>query len=132
LMWADLAILPCKASMFEARALDKNTAFVRQAQAIRKGPPEVMAVLNMVGREYRLTRDMRDAAAALGLKIAETAITLRQAYADAPGQGTFVWNMGYHAKGAAEEIHRLFAELFPEIAAEDVVRNSPIQINQSS
>ena len=37
LMWADLAIIPCKASMFEARALDKNTAFVRQAQAIRNG-----------------------------------------------------------------------------------------------
>lgn len=116
LMWADLAIMPCKASMFEARALDKNTAFVRQAQAIRKGPPEVIAVLSMVGREYRLTRDMRDAATALGLQIAETPVTLRQAYADAPGQGTFVWNMGYHAKGAAEEINRLFAELFPEIA----------------
>ena len=65
LMWADLAILPCKASMFEARALNKNTAFVRQAQAIRKGPPEVIAVLSMVGREYRLTRDMREAAAGL-------------------------------------------------------------------
>ena len=119
LMWADLAIMPCKASMFEARALDKNTAFVRQAQAIRKGPPEVIAVLSMVGREYRLTRDMRDAASALGLQIAETPITLRQAYADAPGQGTFVWNMGYHAKGAAEEINRLFAELFPDIAERD-------------
>jgi chromosome partitioning protein len=89
LMWADLAIMPCKASMFEARALNKNTAFVRQAQAIRKGPPEVIAVLNMVGREYRLTRDMREAAAGLGLKIAETPITLRQAYADAPGQAHF-------------------------------------------
>ena len=71
----------------------------------------------MVGREYRLTRDMREAARTLGLKIAETPITLRQAYADAPGQATFVWNMGYHAKGAAEEIDRLFRELFPEIAA---------------
>ena len=116
LMWADLAILPCKASMFEARALNKNTAFVRQAQAIRKGPPEVIAVLNMVGREYRLTRDMREAAAGLGLKIAETAVTLRQAYADAPGQATFVWNMGYAARGAAEEIEQLFQELFLEIA----------------
>ena len=116
-MWADLAILPCKASMFEARALDRNTAFVRQAQAIRKGPPDVMAVLSMVGREYRLTRDMRQAAVTLGLNIAETAVTLRQAYADAPGQATFVWNMGYHAKGAAEEIDRLFRELFPDVAA---------------
>ncbi len=127
LMWADLAILPCKASMFEARALNKNTAFVRQAQAIRKGPPEVIAVLNMVGREYRLTRDMREAAAGLGLKIAETAVTLRQAYADAPGQGTFVWNMGYAARGAAEEIEQLFQELFPEIASVNL--RSPVQAN---
>ena len=57
----------------------------RQAQAIRKGPPEAIAVLSMVGRNYRLTRDMRDAAAALNLAVAETPITLRQAYADAPG-----------------------------------------------
>ena len=127
LMWADLAILPCKASMFEARALNKNTAFVRQAQAIRKGPPEVIAVLNMVGREYRLTRDMREAAAGLGLKIAETAVTLRQAYADAPGQATFVWNMGYAARGAAEEIEQLFQELFPEIASINL--HLPVQAN---
>jgi len=130
LMWADLAILPCKASMFEARALDRNTAFVRQAQAIRKGPPEVIAVLNMVGRDYRLTRDMRDAASTLGLKLAETPITLRQAYADAPGQATFVWNMGYASKGAAEEIDQLFQELFPEVAASCSSGSDRIQINR--
>ena len=60
---------------------------------------------------------MREAAAGLGLKIAETPITLRQAYADAPRQATFVWNMGYAARGAAEEIEQLFRELFPAIAA---------------
>jgi len=113
--------------MFEARALDRNTAFVRQAQAIRKGPPDVMAVLSMVGREYRLTRDMRQAAVTLGLNIAETPITLRQAYADAPGQATFVWNMGYHAKGAAEEIDRLFRELFPDVVVASPVE--PIEAN---
>lgn len=87
----------------------------------------MIAVLNMVGREYRLTRDMREAAAGLGLKIAETAVTLRQAYADAPGQGTFVWNMGYAARGAAEEIEQLFQELFPEIAS--VNQHLPVQAN---
>ncbi len=130
LMWAALAILPCKASMFEARALDKNTSFVRQAQAIRKGPPDVIAVLSMVGREYRLTRDMREAAAGLGLTIAETPITLRQAYADAPGQATFVWNMGYHAKGAATEIQRLFQELFPNVAERNLL--VPVRANSKS
>lgn len=119
LMWSDLAIIPCKASMFEARALDKNTGFVRQAQKIRNGLPEAIAVLSMVGRDYRLTRDMREAAESLNLKLADTPITLRQAYADAPGQARFVWDMGYSAKDAADEIHQLFSEFLPEIAVED-------------
>ncbi len=120
LMWADLAIIPCKASMFEARALAKNTAFVRQAQAIRHGPPEAVAVLSMVGKDYRLTKDMRDAAGSLQLSLANTPVTLRQAYADAPGQATFVWNMGYGARDAAEEIETLFRELLPEAITDRV------------
>lgn len=108
--------------MFEARALDKNTNFVRQAQAIRQGPPNAVAVLSMVGKEYRLTRDMLDAAQALQLSVANTAVTLRQAYADAPGQATFVWQMGYAARDAAEEIDSLFRELLPSAVTAEVVR----------
>ncbi len=115
LMFADLAIVPCKASMFEARALSINTAFVRQAQAVRLGPPETIAVLSMVGRDFRLTKDMRDAATLLGLKLAETPLALRQAYADAPGQASFVWKMGYAARDAAAELDKLFRELLPDV-----------------
>ena len=121
LMFADVAVLPCKASMFEARALRLNTLFVRQAQAIRKGVPEAVAVLSMVGRDYRLTKDMLDAARSLGLSLSSSPVTLRQAYADAPGQATFVWNMGYPARDAALEIDTLFRELLPEAAAANVV-----------
>lgn len=121
LMWADLAIIPCKASMFEARAMAKNTAFVRQAQQIRNGQPEAVAVLTMVGRDYRLTKDMRDAADSLSLALARTPLTLRQAYADAPGQSTFVWKMGYQSRDAAEEIDALFRELLPQACCENVV-----------
>ncbi len=120
LLWADLAVIPCKASMFEARALAKNTAFVRQAQAIRQGPPQAVAVLSMVGKDFRLTKDMRDAAEALELPLAATHVTLRQAYADAPGQSTLVWKMGYREKEAAKEIDALFRELLPEAAADGV------------
>jgi chromosome partitioning protein len=126
LMWADLAIVPCKASMFEARALDKNTIFIRQAQAIRKGPPEAVAVLSMVGKEYRLTKDMREAAASLKLSLTETPLVLRQAYADAPGQATFVWNMGASAKTAADEINALFREILPGLG-----NNSILPIRQA-
>jgi chromosome partitioning protein len=116
-MWADLAIVPCKASMFELRALDRNTSFIRQAQAIRNGPPAAVSVLSMVGKDYRLTRDMKHAAAALNLPLAGTPITLRQAYADAPGQGTVVWRMGYRERDAAGEVDALFREILPEACA---------------
>ena len=121
LMWADLAVLPCKASMFEARALHKNTAFVRHAQQIRKGPPEAVAVLSMIGRDYRLTRDMEQAAKTFGLRLAPQSITLRQAYADAPGQASFVWRMGYPARDAAVEIDALFTHLLPDAVSHNVV-----------
>jgi chromosome partitioning protein len=121
LMWADLAILPCKASMFEARALHKNTTFVRHAQQIRKGPPEAVAVLSMIGRDYRLTKDMEQAARTFGLRLAPHSVTLRQAYADAPGQATFVWRMGYAARDAADEIDTLFRHLLPDAVSDKVV-----------
>lgn len=121
LMWADLAVIPCKASMFEARALSKNTAFVRQAQAIRNGAPQAVAVLSMVGKDFRLTKDMRQAADALKLTLAATQVTLRQAYADAPGQSTLVWRMGLREQEAANEIITLFRELLPEAVGANLV-----------
>jgi chromosome partitioning protein len=110
---ADFAIVPCKASMLEVRALAKVTEVLRQAQDIRGGMPPAIIVLSMVGKTYRLTKDMKAAAAALSLSVATTAVTLRQIYADAPGQGTVVWDMGSRAKEAANEIGELFQELLP-------------------
>lgn len=114
LLKADLAIIPCKASMFEARALKKNTRFLRQVQDVRNGRPNAIAVLSMIGEKYRLTKDMKAVADAINLPLAKTAITLRQAYADAPGQATVVWRMGARERRAAEEINALFGELLPE------------------
>ncbi len=113
LLRADLAIVPCKASMLEVRALAKATDVLRQAQDIRKGLPSAVIVLSMVGMRYRLTQDMKDAAAALSLPLASRAMVLRQVYADAPGQGSVVWNMGGRAGDAASEISDLFAEILP-------------------
>lgn len=114
LLRADLAIVPCKASMLEVRALAKATDVLRQAQDIRNGIPKAVIVLSMVGKTYRLTKDMKDAAAALSLPLASTALTLRQIYADAPGQGTVVWTMGARAREAAVEVDKLFREILPD------------------
>ncbi len=114
LLRADLAIVPCKASMLEVRALAKATDVLRQAQDIRNGVPKAVIVLSMVGKTYRLTQDMKDAASALSLPLASTALILRQIYADAPGQGAVVWRMGARAREAADEVDQLFRELLPQ------------------
>jgi chromosome partitioning protein len=116
LLRADLAIVPCKASMLEVRALAKATEVLRQAQDIRGGMPKAMIVLSMIGLNYRLTQDMKDAAAALKLPMASKSMVLRQIYADAPGQGAVVWQMGARARDAAQEIDDLFREILPEVA----------------
>ena len=112
LLRADFAVIPCKASMLEVRALAEATAALRQAQDIREGPPRAVIVLNMVGKNYRLTADMREAAQSLKLPIAATPWVLRQVYADAPGQGAVVSGMGSRAKAAAAEVDRIFGEIF--------------------
>jgi chromosome partitioning protein len=116
LLRADFAIVPCKASMLEVRALAQATEVLRQAQDIRGGIPEAKIVLSMVGKNYRLTRDMKDAAAALDLPLAATPVTLRQIYADAPGQGALVWKLGARGYEAGAEIGSLFRELLPDLA----------------
>ncbi|QDT53881.1 MinD/ParA/CobQ/CobA-like protein [Caulifigura coniformis] len=116
LLRAELAIVPCKASMLEVRALAKATDVLRQAQDIRKGLPSAVIVLSMIGKNYRLTQDMKDAAAALKLPLAKSAMTLRQIYADAPGQAKVVWQMGSRAKEAADEVQQIFHEILPKAA----------------
>jgi chromosome partitioning protein len=114
LLWADLALVPCKASMLEVRALAQATNVLRQAKEVRHGQPRAIIVLSMVGKTYKLTQDMKNAAAALGLPVAKTALTLKQIYADAPGQGAVVWHMGSRGKDAAAEIEALFREVLPD------------------
>ncbi len=114
LLLADLAVVPCKASMLEVRALAQATIALRHAREIRRDLPRAVAVLSMVGKNYRLTRDMHEAADKLGLPLAETALTLRQVYADAPGQRAVVWNLGARGREAGAEIQALFAELLPQ------------------
>jgi len=120
LLRGDLAIVPCKASMLEVRALAKATDVLRQAQDIRGGHPKAVIVLSMVGKNYRLTQDMKDAAAALSLPLASTAMILRQIYADAPGQGSVVWDMGARARDAADEAGQLFREILPHAVRKPV------------
>ena len=42
------------------------------------------------------------------------ALTLRQVYADAPGQGVVVWQLGARAREASRQVQQLFRELLPQ------------------
>ena len=125
LLRADLALVPCKASMLEVRALAQATNVLRQAQDIRGGQPQAVIVLSMVGKTYRLTQDMKDAAAALELPLAKTALTLKQIYADAPGQGAVVWQLGARGREAAGEVESLFREVLPDAIVPKSARRQP-------
>lgn len=127
LLRGDFAIVPCKASMLEVRALAKATEVLRQAQDIRGGIPKAVIVLSMVGKNYRLTQDMKDAAAALSLPMAATAMTLRQIYADAPGQGNVVWKLGSRAREAAHEADHLFREILPQAVRGHATKGPKVQ-----
>jgi chromosome partitioning protein len=113
LLIADLAVIPCKASMLEVRALKQATSALRHARDIRRNRPPAIIVLSMVGKTYRLTQDMRDAAKALHIPMAKTALTLKQVYADAPGQGVVVWHFGARGREASRQVQQLCRELVP-------------------
>ena len=49
-------------------------------------------------------------------------MTLRQIYADAPGQAAVVCNLGTRADEAAAEVEHLFCEILPEAATARVRR----------
>ena len=70
---------------------------------------------------------MKEAAAELGFQLASQQLTLRQIYADAPGQGAVVWNMTTHdaeaRRKATAEMNGLFAELFPDVCK---LRRNPL------
>ena len=102
LLRADFAIVPCKASMLEVRALAKATEVLRQSQDIRNGLPHAVAVLSMVGQKYRLTQDMKDAARALQLPLASSAIDAAADLRGRPGAGRTGLAHGRQGQGSGE------------------------------
>ena len=107
-----LPSVPCKASILEVRALAKATEVLRQAQDIRNGLPHAVAVLSMVGQNYRLTRDMKEAADALELPLASSPLTLTATnLRRCAGQAAVVWKLGAKGRDAAREIEVVFREI---------------------
>ena len=110
LLVANLALLPCGPSVLDLRAVQEAIRVVGQAQRIRGGPPQAVLVPNKLQVQYRLTREMLATVQSLGVPVLG-GLRLRQAFADAAGQGTLVWRLGPRGLAATEEITHLFEEL---------------------
>ncbi len=105
-----LALLPCGPSVLDLRAVQEAIRVVGQAQRIRGGPPQAVLVPNKLQVQYRLTQELLATVQSLGVPVLG-GLRLRQAFADAAGQGTLVWRLGPRGVAATEEITRLFEEL---------------------
>jgi chromosome partitioning protein len=111
LMVADLALLPCGPSALDLRRVHDALRVVRQAQRIRgKGAPRALLVPNKLQAGYRLSKELLDATQGLGIPRVD-GLRLRQAYADAAGQGSLVWRIGRSGEEAAFEFQKLYDDV---------------------
>ena len=110
LLVARLALLPCGPSVLDLRAVQEALRVVNQAQRIRGGPPAAVLVPNKLQVQYRLTQELLATVPSLGVPVLG-GLRLRQAFADAAGQGTLVWRLGPKGLAATEELLSLFEEL---------------------
>lgn len=108
---SDLALLPCGPTAMELRSGIDSIRVLRQAQAIRKGPPRALFVPNKLRRRGRLSKEFLVTAKTLDIP-ASSGLRLLDAFADAVQQGTVVWKMGAPATEASNDIKNLFMELF--------------------
>lgn len=108
---ADVAVFPCGPSVLDLKAVIAALEVNRQIQAVRNGLPREIVVPNKLQSQYRLSKELLQTVQGLGMPVGE-GLRLRQAYADAAGQGTVVWRMNTQsAKDATGELQFLFQQL---------------------
>ena len=83
----------------------------------RKGPNDTFILVRSaiaahnIQTQYRLSKELLQTVQGMGMPVGE-GLRLRQAYADAAGQGTVVWRMNTEsAKAATAELQFLFQQL---------------------
>jgi chromosome partitioning protein len=106
---SDLALLPCGPSVLDLEALRDVLRVVKNAQKVRKGPPEAILVPNKLQSNYRLSKELLEASQDLGIPSLD-GLHLRQAFADAAGQRSVVWKLK-GADDAAREFRHLYQQI---------------------
>lgn len=118
LLVADLALLPCGPSVLDLRAANEAIRVVKQAQSIRSGRPDVVLIPNKLQVHYRLSQELLEISRSMAVA-STSGLRLRQAYAEAAGQGTVVWRLGRRGEMAGKEIREMWNELFGQVTQND-------------
>lgn len=113
LLVADLAIVPCGATLPELEAAAQSFRILRNAQLVRAGVlPKGRLLLNRLRSDrFVLTKEAIAAAKSFEVPRFDSMLRLREAVADSPGQRSVVWRMGRRAKDAANEMSTLLEEI---------------------
>jgi len=111
LILADLAVFPISPSILDLRSVAQATQVLKYAHLINQGKPEGRLVLNRMRTRDTISRELRQAAPTLGLKVAQSIVRDLQVYRDAAQQGTVVTRMGPRRAAASGELDHLFREL---------------------
>lgn len=111
MLHCDLVVMPTGVGVLDLRALSDTARLLTQARKIRRDDlPKSVVVLNRYQGRLRLAGEAREAISSMGLETAQQTLGLRQAYADAAGQGLLVQNLA-GAHDAANEMTALTEEL---------------------
>jgi chromosome partitioning protein len=108
---ADRALFPCGPSILDVRAVIDAINVLKKVQEIRGGLPEAVLIPNKLQPQYRLTKELLQVVKNFDMPAGD-GLRLRQAYADAAGQGTVVWRLSSEsARAATAEMQFLFQKL---------------------
>jgi len=108
---ADVAAFPCGPSALDLRAVIEAITVLKKVREHRDGKPDAIIIPNKLQSQYRLSRELLETVRSLGMPSGD-GLGLRQAYADAAGQGTVVWRMNSSsARVASAEMQFLLQQL---------------------
>ena len=108
---SDMAVFPCGPSILDVRAVIDAIEVVRKIQAIQGGLPKPIIIPNKLQPQYTLSKELLQTLQSFGMPCGD-GLRLRQAYADAAGQGTVTWRMkSQSARDATAEMQYFFQQL---------------------
>lgn len=109
---SDLALVPCQPSGLDLHSSNKILRFIRHAQELRGGQPRAALFLSRATKGTTLLREAQEVLLDRDIPLLKRIIYQKQCIADAPTQGSTVFQM---AGSAAEQAKKDYQALFEEI-----------------